>query len=124
MVIVILNYCIMWAKEGIHKDYIAGLYHQEGVMWYDYETLEIHDDLLWINTRPIYCTKQLIATDCMEYEIACSRCDDARYIGLHCKCSMCIAECEKTNNLTTCPCCGNPLTDITDQNDPDLSTGN
>lgn len=61
------------------------------------------------------CTKQLIATDCMEYAIECTNRNPVcptMYIGLKCSCSECLKYLKATNNLTICPICHETLQEI------------
>jgi Zn finger protein HypA/HybF involved in hydrogenase expression len=61
------------------------------------------------------CTKELIATDCMEYHIYCEKHQCSQYIGLTCKCGDCEPIAKSTNNLETCPSCGSTLVLVDDE---------
>lgn len=58
------------------------------------------------------CTKELVATDCMEYLIHCETTDVHDAIGLTCQCGDCEPVVRRTNRLATCPYCSGPLKDV------------
>lgn len=61
------------------------------------------------------CTKELIATDCMEYQVFCAAKNQSDYIGITCNCDGCKRICKETSNLETCPFCGNKLTEVEEE---------